>query len=381
MISRLSHIFSLLVVSVAIVTQAPPRQPAVTPLLAANSERLLVLHHEFLVPTPELPDAVNGRLVDFAVGSSGQIYSVDAAARKIRMFDSAGRAVAASETPPTADGLGGQPRNVTVGRTGDVYVLERVADYLHVFSPNLATVHTVPIETVGLRIRRGIEFVDDRTVVVSGISALPPFLGYGLHRFTLVSEDNDTPTFRYRGSFAQLLERDPTIYGEIAGGYLNRDVDGGLLFNQIAPYSLRKYTPDGELVWHVEDLELIPEPTTFFKVSEQGRILVTYYPVSLTLLPLELGNYLHIFLRPPTKFIGTREPYPEGVHDDYLAEIISVKNGDITRVRARLPVPLHYLSHDGQGRLIGVLGETSPQYVRSKTAQGTETGSRWPDKE
>ncbi len=210
-------------------------------------------------------------------------------------------------------------------------------------------------------------FVSDDEFVALAISLFPPVYGTLVHRFAVVRTERHY-SIRHLGGYSTPLDVDPVLYTRLTHGAINRDLDRSVLFTQSAPYSVRKFSPTGQLQWRLDDPDILARPTEFLDVNERGQIVARPYPVAVALLPIGPDQYLHEILEPKPRDGVTTLEEMNGSFFFRTFEILRADGGDVQRVATfdLDDLPLTFLHRDEKGRLYGYWYDGLNAIVRSE---------------
>lgn len=333
----------------------PPAETVIS-VQVGELERTIRFEHE-MINDPTVSTVFN-HPGDVAVTPRGKILWLDPADQTVHVLSGDGDHERDIGEAGQGPGRFESPWLVTADPSSRVHVFDRTRGSIETFrlDGKFLIRRRLPV-SASFR-ATGMEFMDEDTLVMSGVSLRAPLHGYGVHIFS-VRDDAIT----YERSFAETPEMDPMLYRKYAYGIARKDFDGGLLYNQITPYSVRKYNVDGELLWRIDDPELVPAATESFEVSPAGRIRARRYRYSSSVLPVKGTGYLHMIMVPPSD-----APENERVLYQRLFELIRCcdEQGHPTgRLRFKVAHPLRYSAVDQQGRLYGRWHEWDYRLIRS----------------
>ncbi len=290
-----------------------------------------------------------------AIGPDGRQYYVDSGDHVVHVLDDTGSHLVDIGAEGQGPGEFQSPRLVALSPEDEtIYVWDRTKRSIEVFdgtSYEYVRSSGLPFSIQGT----SMHVVGSDVVLLGGTTLAEPGYGLGVHMFSIGGSDAE-----HLRSFAEIPEVDPAFYEMFARGYANIDLDGGILFNQMAPYSVRKYSRDGSLRWRIDDPDLVPPPLASAIPDAAGRLQVGRYAVSGPVIPVDDGLYLHIIFNPPDDAPERRVLYKR------VFELIEVQgDSPIRRIRFDVPDPLLYTVRDLQGRLYGLWHEWDFEVIRS----------------
>lgn len=328
-----------------------------------DAEYRLRLVNEVLNDTEE--DPLFGRPGDFTITPTGRLFVLDTQDKVVRVlapdgahlfdFGRTGEGPGEFQSPWSIDSIEGQ-----------LFVFDRTRRVFKVFDLSGNYSHQLTLPRLG-RYTRNIIFTAPDQFLISTTSIGPGMFGYGVHQFRIDGAAGGSPEVRYVKSYGELPKLEPAIYEAAVSANIELDLDGGVIFNLRAPYSIRKFSPDGELLWRIDDPELIRPVTEYLSVDDHGRVQVNRHPLSSWVLPVEQDLYLHIILRPPTdpaQYADTTDGIPP-IWKREVEMIDRREGGPPIRVRFQFNEVFHLHGRDADGRLYGTYGEVSPKLIRS----------------
>lgn len=334
------------------VSGAPPL-PNRTYLEATYNDQTYVIElvHE-LINDPDTSTVFNypGNV---AVTGQRQFY-VDTGDRTVHVLDEAGSHIVNIGQEGQGPGEFQVPWLVAVAPQDSIYIYDRGRRSVEVFdaSYNFRRSSRLPF-TISAT---SMHLFEPDVLLFSGATLVEAGFGHGIHLFAI-----DGPDAQHIRSFAETPDIDPAFYSKFAIGVASIDLDGGILYNQMGPYSVRKYSRDGQLLWRIDDPDLVPPPLTTARPDAGGRLQIGRYAYSAAVLPIGGGFYLHMIKVPPAD-----ESLPPPVLYDRIFELIEVKESEpIRRVQFQVEDPLLYTARDAQGRLYGLWHEWDFKIIRS----------------
>ena len=289
-----------------------------------------------------------------AIGADGRQYHVDSGDRTVHVLDGSGSHIVDIGKEGQGPGEFQTPRLVAVASDGGVYVWDRTKRSIEVFNSSYEYVRSaaLPFAIAATSMH---EF-EPGVLLLGGTTLAEPGIGFGIHLFSIDGSEAD-----HIKSFGDTPEVDPAYYEGFARGFAWIDLDGGILYNQMGPYSVRKYTRDGRLLWQIDDPDLVPPPLASAKPDAGGRLQVGRYAISGAIIPVRNGLYLHIILAPPED-----APLAGRVLYERTFELIEVEGEQPRRrIQFDMPDPLLYTTRDLEGRLYGLWHEWDFKIIRS----------------
>jgi hypothetical protein len=341
--------------------QPPVLNPETVMRVQEGSENVvLTIRHDILYDGRE--SVVFGQPGWIAVGPNGRAYVIDPVDLVIRALDEDGRVVLSFGGQGEGPGEFQDAWQIAITPGGRIYVYDRTLNRLQRFTLEGQFVESMLLPVARLDYSQALLAIDERTLLFVGPSLEPALYGNAIHRFRIDRGLDERAFLTWAGEFARTEPFEPIIYKMLAGGRATLDLDGGVLYNQQTPYSLRKYTPNGALLWRIDDPEAFPEATSFFDLTPEGRINVRRFAHSAYLHPVGKNLYFHIMLSPSPDWVSGSliEPWQR------TGELLWIANGELARrVRFQLPEALAYFARDREGRLYGRWTSTEQVLIRS----------------
>ena len=281
-------------------------------------------------------------MTDIAVDSRGNIYISDSAYSRIQLFDVAGRFVRTVGHKGEGPGEFGLITAITTDASDNLFVAD-MSSRIKIFGPGGDYLRTFKHDFPGTGIR-SIRTDGQNNLF---LSCLDIFDRHVIHKYNAKYEhERSFCDSRSVGSD----DVDVRIGGTFGGGYLDLDNDGNVVYTQMTPYEIRKFSPDGDLLMRVQrenSFMRAPQPEFF---GENMRI--TLPATSTSVLVLADGRFINIVKKPPVP-----EPPAETILD------LFDEDGRLLFSR-RFEKEMNIKRVDDEGRLYALDATDYPRVVR-----------------
>jgi hypothetical protein len=280
---------------------------------------------------------------------TGNIFVVDFQDRVVRVLDPDGVVLreiggGPGQGPGEFDVL----NDVALMSDGRVALLDTQIVSISTFDSEGTFVERQRISLPALQAANGFVVLGDSEFVLGTTGLNPKIFGNAAHVFDMA--DDGVAGLDLRRSFIETIEIAPGFYQGIAGGRIARDLDGGILYSQNTPYSLRKYSADGREVFRLDAPEAFRAVMDHYRFLPNGAIVADFYPRSFNLLPLAENRYLHTIFRPRDDWTAESD-FPPYVTQ---LEVLAVKNGEVVDVIVvDLDEWVYFYGTDGKGGVVG----------------------------
>lgn len=237
----------------------------------------------------EIPDRFSDNLIggirDMTTDREGNLYIVDHQAVNVKKFDREGRL---TKIFGLGEGRGpgefANPISVAVDSSDNVYVVDMGNNNVNVFSPDNEVINQFSIGFMPARI-----IVDrDKSIYLNGFPMF--YAGELIYKYEL-DENN---RYQITNTFGKRPEAVDENLIERAGNVdvLGLDADGNVYHSLWYPYEIRKYTPDGELLYSYN------REVSFFNDPElDSRGIVRFTSGSWGLIPLHEGIVINQYFK------------------------------------------------------------------------------------
>jgi hypothetical protein len=308
--------------------------------------------------------------VDVAIGPNLRQYHVDAGPKDVKVLTENGEHLFSITGPGHEGRRFIEPSMVAISADGKLCVYDGGPHRLEVFATSGEYLYSLSLTDMGDDFEmRDLLFLDNAVLAVAGLSLEPEYYGYAIHIFEIIGSGN----FRHLSHLRSIAETpwvEPAVYHTVTGGRISLDQDGLFLYNQRAPYGLRKLGMDGTVIWAIDDEATIPPATAFFGVTREGRIQVRYFPYSSSLFSIDEDLYLHAMVFPPEGYAGSESPFPRGTPLRSQFEVIGFRQGEVLRRTFEVEEPITYVTQDKEGRLYGELRREERILIKSTIEVG-----------
>ena len=226
---------------------------------------------------------------DIELDSLGHLLVVDSRKSRVCVLTQSGGYVATlGHGSPAVGGLS-LPIAVSVAPDSDIFVYDAGSANVVEFNKNYAFVRTIRTSKVIGNVR---SFVVSRDrIYVSGVGQDPDLRGHTVHTFARA-------TGTYLFSFGLLAPTSTEDVSYLVGaGRITRARDGGLWYAQVAPYVVRKYSPDGRLLVEIDRANafLTSGDSAYAILLQGGRMITSPRPHAAAFRAQELadGSLIH----------------------------------------------------------------------------------------
>jgi hypothetical protein len=283
-----------------------------------------------------------GRVFDVAINSAGAIYVLDNGYVRVQKYDSAGVYMQTIGREGDGPGEFSFPLSITVDEHDNIYIADR--SRVHIFDVTGAYVDGFQHGFPG-GFPRSIRVNKNAGIY---ISCLDIFEQRIVHKYDF--DHNRVSSFC--DSYAIGEELDVRVEENFAGGAIDIDKEGVIYFTQRLPYTIRVFSPDGELLWDVyRDNEFVQQPIV---EERENGLRVGLFTSSQSIIVFSDNRFVNVL---------------KNIRDDVTETIIDLFDDNGTLLTSCVvEKAINLRCDDASGRLYGIDTDGFPKVVRYRVA-------------